>query len=52
MPKKAEIVNYYQGQTLKPSRKRKAKRSFTLSIITPKGTEEKAPLKGTTGFAR
>jgi hypothetical protein len=40
--KKAEIVNYYyQWQILKPSGKRKAKRSFRVSVKTPKGIEEK-----------
>jgi hypothetical protein len=49
---KAEIVSYYyQWQILKPNGKRKAKRSFTVSVKTPKGTEEKATLKGTTGAA-
>jgi hypothetical protein len=37
---------------LKPSGKRKAKSSFTVSVKTPKGTEEKATLKGTSGMAR
>jgi hypothetical protein len=32
--------------------KRKAKKSFTFSAKTPKGTEEKATLKGTTGNTR
>jgi hypothetical protein len=36
---------------LKPSGKRKAKRSFTVCVKTPKGTEEKATLKGTMGMA-
>jgi hypothetical protein len=50
--KKAEIVNYYyQWQILKHSGKRKANRSFTVSVKTPKGTEEKVTLKGTTGVA-
>jgi hypothetical protein len=40
--KKAEIVNYYyQWHILKHSRKRKTKRSFTVSVKAPKGTEEK-----------
>jgi hypothetical protein len=40
---KTEIVNYYyQRQNLKPSGKSKAKRSFTVSVKTPNGTEEKA----------
>jgi hypothetical protein len=40
--KKAEIVNYYyQWQILKPNGKRNAKRSFTVSVKTPKETEEK-----------
>jgi hypothetical protein len=34
------------------SGKRKAKRSFTVSVKTSKGTEEKATLKGTKGMAR
>jgi hypothetical protein len=52
-PKKAEIFNYYnQWQILKPSGKRKAKRSFTLSVKTPNGTEDKTTLKGTRGMAR
>jgi hypothetical protein len=47
-----EIVNYYyQWQILKPSGRRKAKRSFTISVKTPKETDEKAILKGTTGMA-
>jgi hypothetical protein len=51
--KKAEIVNYYyHWQILKPSGKIKAERSITVSVKTPKGTEEKATLKGTTGMAR
>jgi hypothetical protein len=37
---------------LKPSGKRKAQRSFTVSVKTPNGIEEKATLKGTTGMAR
>jgi hypothetical protein len=50
---KAETLNYYyQGQILKPSGKRKAKRSFTVSVKTPKGTEDKTTLKGSTGMAR
>jgi hypothetical protein len=36
----------------KPSGKRKAKRNFTDSVKTPKGTEEKATSKGTTGMLR
>jgi hypothetical protein len=43
---------YYQWQILKPSEKRKAKRGFTVSVKTPKGTEKKANLKGTTEIAR
>jgi hypothetical protein len=35
----------------KPSGKRRAKRSFTISAKTPKGTEEKATLNGTTEMA-
>jgi hypothetical protein len=31
--------------------KKRGKRSFTVSVNTPKGTEEKATLKGTTGMA-
>jgi hypothetical protein len=51
--KKIEIDNYYyQWQILKSSGKRKAKRNFTVFVKTPKGTEEKATLKGTTGIAR
>jgi hypothetical protein len=51
--KKAEIVNYcYQRQILKPSRKRKVKKNFTVFVKTPNGTEEKATLEGTTGMAR
>jgi hypothetical protein len=43
--KKAEIVNcYYQWQILKPSGQRKAKRNVTVSVKTPKRTEEKATL--------
>jgi hypothetical protein len=50
---KAEMVNYcYQWHILKPNGKRKAKKSITVSVKTPKGTEEKATLKGTTGMAR
>jgi ribonuclease HI len=52
LSKKAEVVNYYQWQILKPSGKRKAKRSFTVSTRTPKRTEERSTLKGTTGMAR
>jgi hypothetical protein len=50
-PKKAEIVNY-QWHILKPIGKRKAKRSFTISVKTPNGTEDKTTLKGTTRMAR
>jgi hypothetical protein len=51
--KKGKIIKYYyQWQILKSSGKRKAKRSFTISVKTPKGTKEKATLKGTTGMAR
>jgi hypothetical protein len=51
--KKVETVNYYyQWQILEPSGKRKTKKSFTVSVKTPKGTEERATLKGTTGRAR
>jgi hypothetical protein len=39
-------------QILKPREKRKAKRSFTVSVKTPKGAKKKATLKGTTGRAR
>jgi hypothetical protein len=43
--KRVEIANYYyQWQILKPSGKRKAKKNFTVSVKTPKGTEEKATL--------
>jgi hypothetical protein len=45
-------VAYYQWQILKPSGKRKAKRSFTVLVKTPKGTEEKASLEGNTRMAR
>jgi hypothetical protein len=38
--------------TVKPTGKRKAKRSFTVSVKTPKGTQERATLKGTRGMAR
>jgi hypothetical protein len=31
-------------------KKKKAKRRFTVSVKVPKGTEEKAVLKGTTGM--
>jgi hypothetical protein len=49
----AAIVNYcYKRQILKPSGKRKAKRSFAFSVKSAKGTEGKATLKGTTGMAR
>jgi hypothetical protein len=49
----ADTVNYYyQWQTLKPIGKRKAKRSFTVSVKTPNGTEDKTTLKGSTGMAR
>jgi hypothetical protein len=34
------------------SAKRKAKRSLTVSVKTPKETEEKAPLESTTEMAR
>jgi hypothetical protein len=37
---------------IKPQWKKRAKRSFTIYVETPKGTEEKATLKGTTGMAR
>jgi hypothetical protein len=51
--KKAEIISYYyQWQILKASGKRKAKRSFTVSVKTPNGTEDKTTLKGSTGMAR
>jgi hypothetical protein len=51
--KTAEIVNYYyQWQILKPSGKRKAKRSFTVPVKNPSGIEDKATLKGLTGMAR
>jgi hypothetical protein len=51
--KKADSVNYYyQWQILEPSGKRKAKRSFTVSVRTPYGTEDKTTLKGATGMAR
>jgi CxxC motif-containing protein len=51
--KKTEVVkNYYQWQILEPSGKRKAKRSFTISVKTPKGIEEKATFKCTTEMAR
>jgi hypothetical protein len=44
--KKTEIVNYYyQWQILKPLRKRKAERSLTISVKSPKGAEEKATLR-------
>jgi hypothetical protein len=48
------IINayYYQWHILKPGGKRKANRIFTVSVNTPKRTEEKANLKGTTGMAR
>jgi hypothetical protein len=50
--KKAETVSYYyQWQILKTIGKRKAKRSFTVSVKTPNGTEDKTTLKGTTGMA-
>jgi ribonuclease HI len=40
--KEADIVNYYyQWQILKPRGKRSEKRSFAVSVKTPKGTEEK-----------
>jgi hypothetical protein len=50
--KKAEIVNYLQWQILKHSGKGKAKKSFTVSVKTPNGTEQKSTLQGTTGMAR
>jgi hypothetical protein len=52
--RKAEIVNYYyyQLQILKPIGKRKAKRSFTISVKISNGTENKANVKDTTGMAR
>jgi hypothetical protein len=34
-----------------PSGKRKAKRSFTVFVKTPNGTEDKTTLKGTSGMA-
>jgi hypothetical protein len=37
---------------LKAQGKKKAKKSFTVSVKTPKGTEDKATFKGTTGLAR
>jgi hypothetical protein len=40
----------YQWQTLKPIGKIKAKKSFTLSVKTQSGTEDKTTLKGTTGM--
>jgi hypothetical protein len=43
---------YYQGQILKPIGKRKAQRTFTVSVETPTGTEDKTTLKGATGMAR
>jgi hypothetical protein len=50
---KAEVVNYYyQYQSFEPSGKRKAKRSVTVSVKPPRGTEEKAALKGITGMSR
>jgi hypothetical protein len=42
----------HQWQTLEPSGKRKLKRGVTLSVKTPKGTEEKSTLKGTAGMTR
>jgi hypothetical protein len=48
--KNAQIVKYW-WQILKSSGKGKAKRSFTVTVITPKGTEEKVTLKSTTGMA-
>jgi predicted RNA-binding protein with PUA-like domain len=51
--KEIEIVNYHhQWHILKPSGKRKAKRSFTVSVKTRKATEEKVTLKGTKEMAR
>jgi uncharacterized GH25 family protein len=45
--KKAEIVNYfYQWEISKSSGKRKAKRSFTVSVKTPKGTGERSYRNG------
>jgi hypothetical protein len=51
--KTAETVNYYyQWQILKPFGKRKAKRSFKVSVKKPNGTEDKTTLKCTTGMSR
>jgi hypothetical protein len=51
--RKAEVKDYdYQWQILKPSGKRKAKRSFTVSVKTPKRTVEKATFKDSTVMAR
>jgi hypothetical protein len=50
--KKAEILKcHYQWQILKHSGQTKAKRSFTVSVKTPKRPEETATLKGTKGMA-
>jgi hypothetical protein len=50
--KKADTVYYYyQWQILEPIGKRKAMRSFTVSVKTPNTTEDKTTLKGTTGMA-
>jgi hypothetical protein len=37
---------------LKAQRKKEGKGSFTVSVKTPNGTEEKATLNGTTRMAR
>jgi hypothetical protein len=51
--KKAEIVSYYyERHIFKPRGKRKAKRSLTVTVKTPKRTGENATLKGTTGMVR
>jgi predicted nucleotide-binding protein len=49
---KAERLNYYyQWQFLKPSGKRKARTSFTISVKILNGAEENAASKGTTRMA-
>jgi hypothetical protein len=49
--KKAEIVNYYYQWQVLPHWKKKGERSFTLSVKTPNGIEDKTTLKSTTGMA-
>jgi hypothetical protein len=45
------VVNIKHQQMSHALKYVQAKRSFAVSVKTPKGTEEKATLKGTTGMA-